>query len=86
MRLFGGKTIRSACPLASRSRLLLAEYCPALGVKFSSKPQSRVRDGAWIVYNLAKETGEHWSCSFSFENYGLLVLVILFQQIRSHSI
>ncbi len=57
MRLFGGKTIRSACPLAGRSRVLLAEYCPALGVKFLSQPPTTVKDKDWLVHYIVKETG-----------------------------
>ena len=56
-RLFGSKVLRSACPLASRSRLLLSDYCPALGVRIMAQPSSSVRDGDWLVYYIAKETG-----------------------------
>jgi len=57
MRLFDGKAIRSACPLAGRSRVLVAEHCPALGVKFISQPPTSVKEKDWLVHYIAKETG-----------------------------
>ena len=51
-----GNVIKSQCPLAI-SRVLVAETCPATGLKFVADPPPQ-RAGGWMIYDISNVTGE----------------------------
>lgn len=54
-----GKTVASTCPLATSTKLFIAEESPAAGLSFSMTPPSLTEElEGWAVYDLADLASE----------------------------